>query len=64
MAVRPRARADAEAAAMEVIENWELGGRAGRHRRLIESEVEIIVVVEAAVFPYDGGVVVDLNVEG
>ena len=63
MAVGPRARADAEAASMEVVENWELGGGVG-HCRPIESEVEIVVFVESTVFPDDGAIVVDRNVEG
>ena len=63
MAVGPRAGADAEAATMEVIENRELGGGV-RHRRLINSEVEMMVFVENTVFPDGGAVFVDGDVEG
>ena len=52
MAVGPRAGADAEAASVEEVENREVGWR---DRRLVESEVEVMVVVEKTVFPDDGG---------
>ena len=45
MAVGPRARADAEAASMKVVENREVSFGGG-HRRLIEAEVEVMVFVE------------------
>ena len=64
MAVGPRARADAEAASMEVVENRELGSGVGLRCGLIESELEIMPLVETTVFPDDGAIVVDLNVEG
>ena len=45
MAVGPRARADAEAASMKAVENWEVCFGGG-HRRLIQAEVEVMVFVE------------------
>lgn len=63
MAVGPRARADAEAASMKVVENREVSFGGG-HRRLIEAEVEVMVFVEKRVFPDDGAIIVEGNVEG
>lgn len=60
MAVGPCPRADAEAASVKEVENWEVGDFWG----FVEAEVELVVVVEKSVFPDDGGVVVEGNVEG
>ena len=67
LAVGPSARADAEAAAVDVIEDGELFGqrRGGvcRCSWLVEAELELIGWVENDVFPVNGAVVVDRDVE-
>ncbi|KAM1116331.1 hypothetical protein TB2_006750 [Malus domestica] len=67
LAVWPRARADAEAVAVDVEEDWELFGqrRGGvcRCSGLVEAELELIGWVENDVFPGNGAVVVDGDVE-
>lgn len=63
MAVGPRPRAHAESASVEVVEDWELGSGV-QQRRLVESEMEVVGFVESGVFPDDGAVFVDGDVEG
>ncbi|TQE05635.1 hypothetical protein C1H46_008768 [Malus baccata] len=67
LAVWPRVRADAEATTVEVEEDGELFGqrRGGvcRCSGLVEAELELIGWVENDVFPGNGAVVVDRDVE-
>lgn len=62
MAVGPRPVADAESAAVEEEQDGEVGGGGGG-AGFVESEVEVVFLVEEAVFTDGGAVVLNLHWE-